>query len=301
MIFFAVKNSSAMKKKTTILDFCNAFNTEEKCFAYLCEIKWGKGFSCRRCGHEIANKGRTWYYRRCQKCKYDESCTAHTLFHKLKFPVTRAFMIVHQISTMKKGLSTCEISRQFHIHQETAWFFKRKVQEAMNIGSSPEFNKIVEVPGGQISSAKSFTSEKNRCENEDILVTVMCQKSDAKKPKAQVLFVGLNGSKMEGQKWNKAMWADGQPNSSAEIQAGLKIKLRFRSREKGSIMKWYIFNLRNWVRGIHHFISLAHLQRYLNEYQYRFDRRAYSMSSPSEILMKMVDLPWLPYSIAKAS
>lgn len=129
---------------STALEFGYAFDTEEKCFSHLCKLKWDNGFTCRKCANNEFIKGRTWYYRRCRSCKYDESCTAHTLFHKLKFPVTRAFMIIHHISTLKKGLSTCEISRQFHVHQETAWFFKRKIQQAMDTGLMPALVALIE-------------------------------------------------------------------------------------------------------------------------------------------------------------
>ena len=108
------------------------FHDTESCHAYLSEEKWGRGFSCRKCGHEASVKGKNTLHRRCQKCHYDESPTAHTIFHKLKFPIERAFAMVYLTSTMRKGVGSCELARQFGIHQETAWFFKRKVQRALN-------------------------------------------------------------------------------------------------------------------------------------------------------------------------
>lgn len=88
-------------------------------------------YKCRKCGHEAAVKGRTWYFRKCQRCHHDESCTAGTLFHKLKSPLVKVFWIIYQLSKMKKSMSTLEISRHYGIHQETAWCFKHKVQMAM--------------------------------------------------------------------------------------------------------------------------------------------------------------------------
>lgn len=121
------------------------FSTEDACYLHLCELKWGKGFECSRCNHNAAVKGRTWHHRRCQKCGYDESCTANTLFHKLKFSVVKAFAIIYELGTLKKGLSTCEIARQYGIHQETAWFFKRKVQQAMGAEVTGKLTGYVEV------------------------------------------------------------------------------------------------------------------------------------------------------------
>jgi hypothetical protein len=122
-----------MKNYSNFVSFTQDFSTEDDCRRFLIEQKWGRGYKCRRCGHQECVKGRAWYYRRCQSCKYDESCTAHTLFHKIKFPLVKAFWIIYQLSTLKKGMSTCAIAAQYGIHQETAWFFKRKVQEAQSM------------------------------------------------------------------------------------------------------------------------------------------------------------------------
>ena len=121
-----------MTQYPTLTEFMKQFHDTESCHAYLSEEKWARGFSCRKCGLESSVKVKKALHRRCQKCHYNESPTAHTIFHKLKFPIERAFAMVYLLSTMRKGFSSCELARQFGIHQETAWFFKRKVQRALN-------------------------------------------------------------------------------------------------------------------------------------------------------------------------
>jgi len=106
------------------------FKNEKSCFEYLVSCKWSLGFKCRRCSHSEFGKGKKWHHRRCKKCRYDESATANTLFHKLKFPIKTAFEITFELMRNESGLSTCEISRRFGIQQSTAWFFKRKIQQA---------------------------------------------------------------------------------------------------------------------------------------------------------------------------
>ena len=121
-----------MTQYPTLTAFMKEFRDIRSCHAYLSDEKWARGFSCRKCGHEASVKGKKTFHRRCQKCLYDESPTAHTIFHKLKFPIEHAFAMVYLLSTMRKGVSSCELARQFGVHQETAWFFKRKVQRALN-------------------------------------------------------------------------------------------------------------------------------------------------------------------------
>ena len=134
-----------MKNQSNMISFAEKFGTEEQCLEFLTQEKWGAGYSCRKCNYAVSVKGRMWYHRMCQKCGYDESCIAHTLFHKLKFPLVSVFWIVYQLSTMKKGMSTLEISRQYGILQENAWYFKRKVQAAMQSQQRAKLSGIVQV------------------------------------------------------------------------------------------------------------------------------------------------------------
>ncbi len=60
-----------------------------------------------------------------------KTATANTLFHKIKFPLPAAFAMVRLLTTTNKGLISCDLARPFGVHQETTWFFKRKVQLAI--------------------------------------------------------------------------------------------------------------------------------------------------------------------------
>ena len=53
------------------------------------------------------------------------------LFQEIRFPLHAAFAMVHLMTTTRRDLSSCELARQFGVQQETAWFFRRKVQLAM--------------------------------------------------------------------------------------------------------------------------------------------------------------------------
>ena len=52
-----------------------------------------------------------------------------------------------------------------------------------------------------------------------------------------------------------------------------------------------ILNIKNWIRGIHHKISKKHLQKYLNEFFFRFNRRTFLCQMPIFALKKMINSP----------
>lgn len=64
-------------------EFEKRFGTDQSCMAYLAEPKWGKGFECRVCGHDMAYKGKKHYQKRCKKCGREESAIDRISQNKL--------------------------------------------------------------------------------------------------------------------------------------------------------------------------------------------------------------------------
>ena len=92
-----------MFKGLNILEFTEKFSTDDDCRQYLSSIKWQNGYQCGKCGcthHYLVKKVGT---RLCGHCKYAESATSRTLFHKVKFSLRKAFYIVFMMSCGKKG------------------------------------------------------------------------------------------------------------------------------------------------------------------------------------------------------
>lgn len=130
-----------METQYDLIHFMKQYGTEEQCFNYLSMLKWSSGYQCSKCGCTDAIRGRTWHHRRCKSCKYDESCTANSMFHKIKIPLPIVFAIIYQLASIK--MSSCEIARVYGIHQETAWIFRKKVLEAMNKKDDKLFNQLI--------------------------------------------------------------------------------------------------------------------------------------------------------------
>ena len=107
------------------------FNSEEKCYEFLAELKWSEGYRCRKCGNTNYCPGKTPYSRRCTKCKTEESSSAGTIFHNCKFPISKAFYIAYNVCKGKEDISTYEFARRLSLRQMTCWNFKTKIQNAL--------------------------------------------------------------------------------------------------------------------------------------------------------------------------
>jgi two-component system, sensor histidine kinase LadS len=127
------------------------FQSDEKCFGFLAELKWKNGFECRKCGNLNYCQGKTPHSRRCTKCKTEESAAAGTIFHNCKFPVSKAFYIAYNVCKGKEDLSTYEFARRLSLRQMTCWNFKTKIKHAIE-----EMNSLSE--NEKLSIQKILTS-----------------------------------------------------------------------------------------------------------------------------------------------
>ncbi|MBI5009783.1 MAG: transposase, partial [Bacteroidia bacterium] len=95
------------------------FSSEDECYRFLAEVKWEKGFICRKCGNSNYCPGKTPHSRRCTRCKKEESAAADTIFHNCKFPVNKAFYIAYNVCKGKEDLSSYELARRLTLRQMT--------------------------------------------------------------------------------------------------------------------------------------------------------------------------------------
>lgn len=107
------------------------FNSGEKVLKFVSDIKWKDGFACRKCGHTNYCEGKSTSSRRCTRCKTEESATAHTLFHNIKFPVNKAFFIAYNVCVLGNDFSSYNYSEQLGLNQMTCWKFRKRIKECI--------------------------------------------------------------------------------------------------------------------------------------------------------------------------
>ncbi|ALD20427.1 7TM diverse intracellular signaling domain-containing protein [Hymenobacter sp. DG25A] len=125
------QTARVLSKEVDFGEFSRIYPDKDACLVYLADLKWARGYHCRKCGHEKFCDGREPYSRRCTRCRYVESATAYTLFQKCKFSIVKALYAVFLIHTHKGNYSSQELSRVLDLRQATCWSFQQKVLEAM--------------------------------------------------------------------------------------------------------------------------------------------------------------------------
>ena len=288
-----------MKKEKFIgvnsIMFNRYFQTDDDCYSYLADIKWGNGaYVCRRCSSTDYCKGKQPHSRRCIKCGYDESPTVGTAFEKCKFSLLIAFHIIFKVSTKKKGMSSIELSNEFDLRQKTCWAFKRKIQQAM---SSSKLHKL----SGEVNVDEFFVSEyeENKTgrsadsKKRQVIVALEVVKKGVGRAYAQLIE---SASAKEFRPFFEDFISKDAKITTDKWRGYLPLKkdypfLTQKPSKKGANFKElhiHIMNIQGWLRGIHHHCSKEHLQGYLDEYHFRYNRRAFMRTIFNMTLNKMV-------------
>lgn len=272
------------------IKFHQFFKTDEDCIQYISEIKWEQGYTCKRCGNEKFIKGSKPYHRRCLKCKYDESPTAGTMFDKVKFSLLIAFHIVFKIVTKKKGMSTLELSREFDLRQKTCWNFKWKIQQAMAISLTNPLQGLVHVDEFFIGGPEIQKRGRSQGDKKLIVIAIEIVEDGIGRSYAEVIEHA--SSKELGAFLKRHVSKEAK--IIADEWTGYKpLKKEFTKLEQVASdngknfndIHIHIMNIKGWLRGIHHHCSKEHIQGYLNEFNYRHNRRN-NMESMFDLLIK---------------
>lgn len=108
------------------------FHNDEKCLEFLSNLKWENGFVCKKCGNTNYCPGKEPYSRRCTRCKFKETATNGTIFHGVKFPISKAFYIAYNVCKGNEDISTYEFARRLSLRQMTCWNFKTRIKHALS-------------------------------------------------------------------------------------------------------------------------------------------------------------------------
>lgn len=274
-----------------ILEFTEKFSTDDKCRGYLSAQKWEKGYRCGNCGHGHCHNGKQQGSRACPKCKYLESATARTLFHRLKFPLRKAFHIIYTMSCNKKGISSYELSRQLSLRQKTCWAFQRKVQEAMRSSGKNLLEGVIEVDEFFVGGPEEGKTGRGNEKKKQVVIAIQVDKFGIHRCYAKVapnansdeLGAFLQEKIRPEAVINTDKWTGYTPCKKDFP------KLKQEKSEKGKrhpLMHRQVMMFKAWLRGIHHHCS--HLQRYIDEFCYRFNRLKYPDSMFHSLVKTMI-------------
>ncbi len=141
------------------------FGSEDKCHAYLEQIRWPEGVRCPRCEHASISRISDRRQFECNACSYQFSVRVGTIFHDSHLPLWKWFLAVYMMCQSKKGISSNQLKRMLGVAYKTAWYLTHRIRSAMNTGEGELLCGIVEVDETWVSGkaegeGRGFTGNK---------------------------------------------------------------------------------------------------------------------------------------------
>lgn len=268
----------------TLVEFQERFGTEEACRAYLFQIRWPAGYRCPVCGH---SKG--WTNRRndvqCAQCGRQTSLTAGTILEGTRKPLRQWFLAIWWVSTQKTGGSAKGLQRLLGFKSyQTAWTWLHKLRRAMVRAGRERLSGVVEVddtllggvePGGvgRKSATKARLAVAVEVTGKKIGRIRLSQVQDFT---AEALIPFVEETVEPGSQVITDGWRSYQQLRTKGYRHRRKVVGADHARATRLLPNVHrvIALLKRWLIGTHHGrVEHRHLQSYLDEFTFRFNRR----------------------------
>lgn len=119
-------------KNISYEEFKLTFPSDKHIYRFIAELKWQDKYECKKCKKTDWIEGTQFLSRKCVECKYEESVTANTLFHGLKFPIQKALFISLHAVINRDTLTIKQLAEEIDLREATVWTFRKKTLERIN-------------------------------------------------------------------------------------------------------------------------------------------------------------------------
>lgn len=292
------------------------FHDADAARAHLEAQRWPNGPECPHCGEHDAEKitklegkaHRGGLYQ-CNSCRDQFSVTVGTVFERSKIPLPKWVLAVHLISASKKGVSAMQIQRMLGVTYKTAWFMMHRIREAMGTtnegGPIGGKGKIVESDETYVGG-KAYTTHKSKPVPKKHAVIALVERDGEVRAKhvSTVSIKTLRSVITKHASRKSTLMTDDSPVSKhvrGEFAAhGVVV------HSKGEYVKADGFThtqtvesffslLKRGVFGSFHSVSEQHLQRYVDEFAFRWNYRNTDDADRAAAIIKAAEGKRLTY------
>jgi ISXO2-like transposase domain/Transposase zinc-ribbon domain len=272
----------------SLIEFQQRFSDEAACAAYLAAVRWPNGFICPRCDHTKAWQLQTkaWTYE-CADCHKQTSVTAGTILHASKLPLTLWFWASYLMSTHSNGISAVQLQHQLALGSyKSAWLLCAKLRASMVTPDRNPLGGLVEVDETEIACRSKNDPPSGgggRSHQGKIIVVGAVEVQDGGAGPGRIRlqevsdysaaslhhFLAANlasGATAKTDGWSGYPGAPGithDPHTIGKMAAHIVLPWSHR----------VFSNLKTWALGVYHGLRREHLQSYLDEFVFRFNRR----------------------------
>lgn len=263
----------------TMAELETRYTDEASCLAYLTQLRWPSGIRCPRC-----QGTKVWPVRRlfeCAACGHQISVTADTIFHRSHLPLTTWFRAIWWVVTQKNGASAMGLHRVLGISYKTAWVLLHRLRRAMIRPGRECLDGCVEVDETYVGGLEEGVHGR---ETESKALVIIAAQEDGKGigrirmrriPDASAK--SLHPFVLENLAAGCVIHTDGWQGYAGLDAKGYRHEATPRRKASSETLPRVhrvASLLKRWILGTHQgAVSAIHLDYYLDEFTFRFNRR----------------------------
>jgi len=273
-----------MAKKISFEERQAIFADADKARDYLESVRWPDGVICPHCGAEDAYRltggsTRKGLYK-CRACRRQFTVTVGTIFQGSHIPLNKWMYAIYLMCESKKGISSNQLSRDVGVTYKSAWFMTHRIRQAMSNGGTMKFDGIVEADETYIGG-RTKGGKRGRGAEKKTPVFALIQRDGG----ARSFHVGnVKKKTLQGLIGENVEETAHIMTDSFKSYCGLEddfaghsfvdhSKEYVRGIVHTNFAECYFSLLKRGILGTFHHVSREHLQRYLHEFDFRWNRR----------------------------
>lgn len=265
-----------------LIEFEQQFTTEEACLNYIVRLRWPDGFMCPRCQHN-----KYWFTNRklyhCSVCGHETSITAGTVFQDTRKPMQLWFRVIWHIVSQKNGVSAKGLQRVLGFKRyETIWVWLHKLRAAMVRPGRDRLSGVVEVDETYIGGEKQGKRGRGAAGKSLVVIAVEDKGNNIGRirlrrvPNAssESLIAAVKDSIESGSIVRTDGWTGYKPLTAEGFDHVVMRKSEDVGENLLPLVNREAALLKRWLLGTHQgAVRPSHLDYYLDEYTFRFNRR----------------------------
>lgn len=275
----------AAKKQPTpelnIMQLMERFGSEDKCHAYLEQLRWPEGVKCPRCQSDKISRIHERRQFMCDGCTYQFSVRVGTIFHDSHLPLSKWFVAVYLMGESRKGVSANQLKRTLGVAYKTAWYLCHRIRAAVKDADNSLLSGIVEVDETFVGGKRRGVGSGNRDGKKMVLGAIerggkLRLKVDQRPDRATLhAFIKANVSDeaeaIMTDEWPAYRGCGDEDTRHETVNHRQKEWVRGECHTNTVENAWSLF--KRSIVGAYHQISEKHIERYLDEFEFRFNNR----------------------------